>query len=63
MNVAISENNALITASFSNNGMAPEGPVNETGGLAVLRKAVEAAGGSMTVQSEPNFLLTITIPK
>ena len=63
LNVAISENNALITASFSNNGMAPEGPVNETGGLAVLRKAVEAAGGSMTVQSEPNFLLTITIPK
>ena len=63
LSVAITEDNALITASFSNNGRAPEGPITETGGLAVLRKTVEAADGSMTVQNEPVFLLTITIPK
>ena len=63
LSVAITEDNALITASFSNNGRAPEGPITETGGLAVLRQTVEDAGGSMTVQSEPVFLLTITIPK
>ena len=63
LSVAVTEEGARITASFSNNGRAPEGPITETGGLAVLRQTVEDAGGSMTVQSEPVFLLTITIPK
>ena len=63
LSVAITESGEQITASFANNGRAPEGPITETGGLAVLRQTVEDAGGSMTVQSEPNFLLTITIPK
>ena len=63
LSVAITESVEQITASFANNGRAPEGPVTETGGLAVLRQTVEDAGGSMTVQSEPVFLLTITIPK
>ena len=63
LSVAITESGEQITASFANNGRAPEGPITETGGLAVLRKTVEAADGSMTVQNEPVFLLTITIPK
>ena len=69
LNVKITEDahaqhdRAYICAAFSNNGRVPEGPVTETGGLVVLRKAVEAAGGSMSVQSEPEFLLTIFIPK
>ena len=60
--VTITEDGALLTISFSNNGRPPEGPILETGGLAVLRKAVEAAGGEMTTESSPAFLLTITIP-
>ena len=52
-----------LAFTVTNNGRPPEGPITETGGLAVLRKTVEAAGGSMTVQSEPAFLLTITIPE
>ena len=63
LSVAITESGEQITTSFANNGRAPEGPITETGGLAVLRQTVEDAGGSMTVQSEPVFLLTITIPK
>ena len=51
-----------LTFTASNNGRPPKGPIAETGGLAVLRKTVEAAGGSMNVQSDPAFLLTITIP-
>ena len=39
----------------------PKGPVVETGGLAVLRKAVEEAGGSMDVRSKPEFVLSITV--
>ena len=63
LSVAITESGEQITTSFANNGRVPEGPITETGGLAVLRQTVEDAGGSMTVQSEPVFLLTITIPK
>ena len=63
LSVAITEDGARINVSFANNGRAPERPITETGGLAVLRQTVEDAGGSMTVQSEPVFLLTITIPE
>ena len=59
--VRIDKTNDRIRASFSNNGEPPAGPVAETGGLANLRTAVNAAGGSMTVQSEPAFLLTLSV--
>jgi len=35
----------------------------EGGGLSTLRRRVERAGGTMTVQSFPQFKLTVTIPK
>ena len=60
--IRITEKEDRIDAAFSNNGKAPASPVTETGGLAVLRKTVEKAGGTMTVQSEPVFLLTLAIP-
>ena len=63
MNVVIKDKGSYLTASFSNNGIPPERPVTETGGLAVLRKTVEDSGGSMSIQSEPTFLLSISIPK
>ena len=61
LNVVIEENETKVTASFSNNGLPPKAPVTETGGLAVLRKSVENAGGSMEIQSMPSFLLTISM--
>lgn len=60
--VEITERDAEVTASFSNNGSPPKGPITETGGLAVLRKAIEDAGGAMRVESAPRFLLSISIP-
>ena len=63
MRVTLLPNGAGMTAALSNNGKAPDGPIRETGGLAVLRKAVEAAGGVMTVRSDPAFLLTVFIPE
>lgn len=63
LNVVIKDKGSYLTASFSNNGIPPERPVTETGGLAVLRKTVEDSGGSMSIQSEPTFLLSISIPK
>ena len=35
----------------------------EGGGLSTLRRRVERAGGIMTVQSFPEFKLTVTVPK
>ena len=63
LTVVITSDDASFTAVFSNNGSPPKGPIAETGGLAVLRRTVEGAGGAMTVQSEPIFRLSITIPK
>ena len=62
LRVAVAEDGARVIAAFSNNGSAPAEPIRETGGLAILRTAVEAAGGTMVIQSSPAFLLTITIP-
>ncbi len=61
--IQVTETGDHVVAAFSNNGRAPEKPIAETGGLFVLRKAVEDAGGTMTVQSHPAFLLTVSIPK
>ena len=61
--VTITETDTQLTAEFRNNGKAPEQPVTETGGLLYLRKAAESAGGTVTVQSAPVFVLTVTVPK
>ena len=61
--VTLTDTDTQLTAEFRNNGKAPEQPVTETGGLLYLRKAAEAAGGTVTVQSEPVFVLTLLIPK
>ena len=50
------------TAILSNNGSSPKGPITESGGLLSLRKRTEAAGGTMIVQSQPAFSLTICFP-
>lgn len=50
------------TISVTNGGTPPEGPVRETGGLATLRRMAGEAGGSMTVDTEPVFRLTVTVP-
>ena len=63
LDVVIRENDSEINVSFTNNGDPPQKEITETGGLAVLRKSVESAGGSMNIQSQPTFLLDISFPK
>ena len=48
---------------ITNNGRIPEGEIKEGGGLSTLRRRIEREGGSMTVQAQPGFRLTVTIPK
>jgi hypothetical protein len=61
--VVFSETEAEASVTISNNGKIPEGEIVEGGGLSTLRRRVERAGGAMTVQSLPNFKLTVTVIK
>ena len=54
------ENN-MVTFELKNNGMPPEGTVEEKGGLRTLRTIVEQHGGRMEILSRPEFLLRIQL--
>ena len=63
LTLTLRETDSQYIAEFRNNGKPPEGPVSETGGLWYLRKAAEEVGGTVKVQNEPFFPLTVFIPK
>ena len=48
--------------TLTNDGRAPETPVQEGGGLSGLRRRVEQASGQMTVETRPRFALAASIP-
>ena len=48
-----------IRVEITNNGRAPLVPIQEAGGLSNLRHMVERAGGIMTIESSPQFLLRL----
>ena len=56
LNVTLSENEIVIT----NNGKPPKGEIAESGGLLSLRRSAEEAGSTMTVQSRPEFKLSLS---
>lgn len=58
-----SETENLAAVVVRNNGRQPESEIVEGGGLSTLRRRVERAGGTMTVQSMPEFKLTVIVPK
>lgn len=62
LKVALSGNADSFIAVITNSGKPPKGAVAESGGLLALRKKVEAAGGTMRVESDPAFVLTLQIP-
>lgn len=57
------ENKEFATVHVTNSGKQPDSEIIEGGGLSTLRRRVERAGGTMTVQSLPKFKLTVTVPK
>ena len=57
------ETETCATVVVYNDGKQPDVEIKEGGGLSTLRRRVERAGGSMTVQSRPRFKLTVTVPK
>lgn len=48
-----------IRIEITNNGRVPLVPIQEAGGLSNLRHMVERAGGNMTIESSPQFLLRL----
>ncbi|MBR3468379.1 MAG: hypothetical protein IKH28_01550 [Lachnospiraceae bacterium] len=48
--------------TYENDGKVPVGPVQEAGGLANLRQKLEQADGSMEVEAQPHFRLTVRFP-
>ena len=63
LHAAFTENETEATVTVTNNGKVPERQIVEGGGLSTLHRRVERAGGIMTVQSFPEFKLTVTVPK
>ena len=61
--VDFSETLNAASVVITNNGKLPEGEIKEGGGLSTLRRRIEREGGSMVVQAQPDFRLTVTIPK
>jgi signal transduction histidine kinase len=58
-----SETEGLATVIVTNDGKQPDSEIVEGGGLSTLRRRVERAGGTMTVQSLPKFKLIVSVPK
>ncbi len=48
---------------YTNDGTVPSGNVTEDGGLSTARRKVEAAGGRMTIETSPRFMLTLIFEK
>lgn len=51
------------TLTVTNNGTPPQENIREGGGLSMLRRRVEEAGGSMEIKSIPRFELIINLPR
>jgi len=47
---------------YTNDGVLPQGPVREGGGLSSLRRTVESEGGKLEILTSPEFMLRISYP-
>lgn len=63
LRVNVSQTDLVCSAVFTNDGRRPAKPLQEGGGLKGLRRRIEGEGGTMTVSADPEFTLTVTIPK
>lgn len=61
--IRFSETDTHYAVSIQNDGRLPEGPISEGGGLSSLRRKAEAAGGSMRVDCQPAYALTLSAAK
>lgn len=62
MYVVSEQTETAVTLHITNNGRQPEGDITPRGGLMYLEKYIAKAGGRMKIQSQPEFLLTVSLP-
>lgn len=60
--VTICRQQNILSAVITNNGKPPQKKIQEGGGFGSLRRQIERAGGSMTIESCPQFRLRVTLP-
>lgn len=63
VNLRITEDESCVRGEFTNNGIPPQKPVVEGGGLTSLRRKVEAEGGRLAIHIEPVFKMELLLPK
>jgi hypothetical protein len=63
MFVELTQTENASIAVISNSGEQPQGKVIEGGGLSSLRRNIESKGGTMAIESEPAFRLTVVLPR
>ena len=61
--IDLNEDNHNFSVRFRNDGRLPANEITEGGGLGSLRKKIESEGGTMCLNSSPEFSLSITVPK
>lgn len=59
--VSLREEAGELLVRVTNDGTPPTGPVDETGGLANLRAAIERAHGTMLVEWSPQYAVTVRL--
>lgn len=57
--VSISSDDEAFKVELTNTGKVPDGEIQESGGLKNLRHIVERAGGTMTIEGKPKFMLKL----
>ena len=60
VNIERTEEEYIIT--YSNNGDSPKHPINEGGGLSILRQAASKLGAEMNYLIADQFTLVIKVP-
>ena len=63
LRIRLSETDADVRICFRNDGRTPETEITEGGGLSALRQKAETAGGRMQIACQPQYSLTLIMPK
>jgi len=61
--IDMEETKTAYCVRYTNDGTVPPSSVTEGGGLGASRRKVEAAGGRMTIETTPRFMLTLIFEK
>ena len=63
LHICLNETDTDYSVCFRNDGKIPENAITEGGGLGSLRRKAETAGGLMRIESQPEYCLTVIMPK